>query len=165
MLYNLKKNIQCTNTHNYTDQYKRTKHAKINKHLHTKHKITCTCACTCTHTAEKDMGGGGGGVTNNLIMYYLFHSITPSLLHSHACVILQLLAALPFSQSLSIPTYANDHRSASEDSSSKIRQKLDTASTHSFMKKKLQKYAHSDASLCAHLHTLTRPQMHTWCVS
>ena len=36
-LNNLKKNIHCANTHNYTNQWYTNEHTKINKHFHTKH--------------------------------------------------------------------------------------------------------------------------------
>ena len=44
VLHNLKKNIQCANTHNYTNQWNTSvQNMKINKHLHTKHGTnTCT---------------------------------------------------------------------------------------------------------------------------
>ena len=53
--YNLKKNIQCTNTPNDTKSmvYKHTKHTEINKHFHTKHgKNTQTHTRLRTHACK-----------------------------------------------------------------------------------------------------------------
>ena len=52
VLHNLKKNIQCANTNNYTNQwYTSVQNMKINKHFHIKHGTnTCIQDCTCVHT-------------------------------------------------------------------------------------------------------------------